>query len=169
MKRVLYLGLLLSVCVVAGGVNSAFAQRQIPTGEQIAKSAKSAKLNPAASITADKNGIKATVTPVDLSKIKSPKNLEKGQVIAVVDITGVPDLPDGKYNVFVVKLNDGWQELFESGGKILKQTKIEVTSSQPGARTMGFKAGIELGGSCFCVSICTSQRSYICMMCPRCE
>jgi hypothetical protein len=166
MKRVLCLGLLLSVC---GAVNSTFAQRKMPTGEEIAKSAKSAKLNSQASITSEKDGMKVTVTPMDLSKIKAPKDLEKGQVIAVVDVKGFLDLPNGKYNVFVVKSNDGWQAFFESGGKIVEQLKRVEVSSVTSAERKGVQADIQQT-NCFCMSICNNGPSpRVCLMlCRRC-
>ena len=165
MKRVLFLGLLLSVC---SAVNSTFAQRKMPTGEEIAKSAKSAKLNRQASATSEKDGMKVTVTPMDLSKIKTPKDLEKGQVVAVVDVKGLPDLPNGEYNLFVVKLNGGWQEIFESGGKIVGQAEqVEVSSTKPDERNTSTGPVIVLApGGCWCVSICNGR---LCMMCHRCE
>ena len=115
MKRVFYIGLLLSVCALA----TAQTAIQLPTGETIAKAAKAARLKPKASTTSEKYGMKVRVTPTDLSNVKSSEDLAMGQVIAVVDVKGVPDLPNGRYNLFVVKLNDGWQEFLESGGRSL--------------------------------------------------
>lgn len=143
----------MTLLFAAGGANFAFAQGQLPTGEAIARAARGARLNPGASATAEKDGMKATITPVDLSKIKTPKDLEKGQVIAVADVKGIPDMPDGKYNVFLVKLNDGWQEFFESGGKIVKHVKrIQVSLTTTGERRKSIQAAILLEKNCFCGS-----------------
>lgn len=159
----------MTLLFVAGGANLTFAQGQSPTGEAIARAARGARLNPAASTTAEKDGMRATVTPVDLSKIKTPTDLEKGQVIAVVDVKGIPDMPDGKYNVFVVKLNDGWTEFFESGGKIVKHVKrVEVSSTTPGERRKSTLA-VQLVPWCFCVSLCPNGPNQPCIMCHRCE
>src|SRR5690242_2955273 len=118
------------VAFVAGGANSTFAQRENPTGREIARAAKVAKLNPSASETSEKDGKKVTVTPIDLSRINNPKDLEKGYVVAVINVKGILELPDGKYNVFVAKSNDAWQAFFESGGRIAKQDESVKVSSK---------------------------------------
>ena len=167
MKTILFLGLLLSVCTLATAQK--VVPRKMPTGEEIAKAAKFATLNSAAFSTTENDGIKVIVMPVDLSKVKNIKDLENGQVIAVVAFEGNPHLPDGKYNVYVVKLNDGWHEFFESGGKLFGPAKrVEITMTKPNERR-GVIGTVMVPGSCWCVSICPNGNVGVCIMCQRCE
>ena len=95
-------------------------------------------MNPRASTTAEKDGKKVTVTSIDSSKIKTSKELGKGQVVAVLDVEGIPELPNGRYNVFVAKIGGHWQAFFESGGKIVKRDEtIEVSSKSPNQHQAG--------------------------------
>jgi len=169
-KRVLYLGLLLSIGVFSG-INSTLAQRQMPTGDEIARAAKAAKLNPRDSATSKKYGMTVKVTPMDLSNINTPEDIANGQVVAVVDVKGVRDLPDGEYNVFVVKVNNVWQESFEFDGKIVGQAKrLEVSSTKPSERQAGTGPMVVLSpGGCWCVSYCPNGNSGFCLMCQRCN
>jgi hypothetical protein len=150
-----------SVCVmtlffVAVGPYAAFAKAQMPTGEEIAKAAKAAKLNSEASATAKKDGQKVTVTSMDFSKIKTPKDLEKGQVVAVIAVKGVRGLPNGKYDVFLIKTNDRWHAFFESGGKIVKEDNhVEVSSTKSDGERVNIRPVIEMPPPPgFCADIC---------------
>lgn len=133
----------IALILVAGGVYWASAQRRMPTGEEIARAAKAGRLNPRDSATAEEGGKKIAITSMDSSKIKTSTDLEKGQVVAVIDVEGVAELPNGTYNLFLVKLNDHWQVLFESGGKIVKRDRsVEVNSTEPDHRKVGAKPEI---------------------------
>jgi len=154
------------------GVSLALVQAKKPTGEEIARAAKAVNLNLGASATAEKDGMKVTFTPMDFSKIKTPTDLEKGQVVAVVDVKGIPELPNGKYNVFLVKSNDRWQAFFESGGRIVEQCeRVEVSSTKPNERRMSTGPVIVLTPSCFCVTICSNGpgRQVCANLCRRCD
>jgi hypothetical protein len=128
MKRALCFGLLLFACVFAG-VKSTLAQGQMPTGEGIARSARTATLNPSVFTTIKSNDQKITVAPIDFSIIKTSKDLERGRVVGTVDVSGIPSLPDGQYHVFIVKTNARWRAFFESDGKIVKEGKRVIVSS----------------------------------------
>lgn len=154
--------------LVAGSAYLASAKNQMPTSEDIVRAVKAVKLNPRASTTAEKDGMKVTLTPIDFSTIKKPNLLEKGQIIAVVDVRGTPELPNGKYNVYVVKSNDGWRAFFASGSKIVEQcTHVDVTTGS-GERQPGIQIHTKL---CFCGDMCTSGHSpnYCWHFCHRCE
>lgn len=160
------------VAFVAGGANSTFAQRQKPTGHEIARAAKVAKLNRRASTTSEKDGKKVTVTPMDLSKINNLKDLEKGHVIAVIDVKGILELPDGKYNLFVAKSNDAWQAFFESGGRIAKQDEnVKVSSKEIDERKVGPEPDVmaPIGPNILCFQ-CHSPNGglyWVCIELPR--
>ncbi len=110
MKRILCFGLLVSSCTFAAAQK--IIRTPLPTGEEITKAAEMAMLNHRASVTAEKDGKKVTVTPVDSTKTKTSQNLEKGQVVGLIDVEGIPELPNGKYVVFVRKSAGRWQAIF---------------------------------------------------------
>lgn len=155
MKRFFAFCITILLLLVAAA-NLSFAQGQIPTGEQISRAAKATKLDRGSSTTAEKDGMKVTVTPADLSKIKSSKDLEKGQIVAVVDVNGIPELPNGRYNVFLLKSNDRWQSFLESGGKIAGDFKrVELSSTKPDERQSRRQPEIVLAPG-WCLEICAN-------------
>jgi hypothetical protein len=143
--KLIYATCLASLIVSVGGTSFASAQSHLPTGEQIAKAAKAARLNLAVAATAEKYGRRVTVTPIDFSKINTAKNLEKWQVIAVVDATCIPGLRNGRHDVLVARLSGQWHAFFETGGKIVSENgRLEVSSKTDGAKTVNLRPVITM-------------------------
>ena len=154
--------------VFALAVCQASAKNDAPTAEEIARASRSIALNAKASKTAARDGGKVTVTATDLSKLKTVAELERGQVIAVVQATGVKDLRSGKYDVYVMKRDRGWQAFFLSQGKVFEECSVKVTQgSLAGQKVRPIK--ITFQKNCFCGGgICTPQGLCF-MFCHRCE
>jgi hypothetical protein len=134
------------------GICGASAKSKIPTGEEIAVAAKAVTLNRSAAITGKKDSVRLTLTPVSFSKMITSRVLEKGQVVALLEATGVSDLPNGKYAVFLMKSNGQWLGVFESGGKIVARcTRVRVSSTNPSERRFHIQTP-----TCFCSQFCLS-------------
>lgn len=144
------------------------AEGQTPKAQEIERAAKSIKLKPRDSTTAERNGMKVTVTPTDSAKSKTA-DFEKGVVIAVVDTVGVPDLPDARYNLFAVKSNGRWRAFLEANGRVTEFQNVKATETNAGERTIPLPELI-LAPKCSCGSICVgSGKNMACFnACQRC-
>lgn len=100
-------------------------------GREVAARAKQTGLDERRKASAEMTGKASRFTPARLDHVQSLEDLEKGQVIGVLDtdLAGdETDLPPGKYNVYVRKGQDGtWEAVAERGGEIVsKAARVEV-------------------------------------------
>lgn len=134
---------------VAIGAGGAFAKSSRPTGEEIARAAKTLKLDRQTTATAQERDKKVTITLADFSGVKNRGDLENGYVAGVIDVKGTPGLPDGRYNLFLLKKNQRWHALFESGGRIIKQDdRVEIRSTKSHAERIRPIINLLSGGIC---------------------
>jgi hypothetical protein len=134
--------------VCFGIVSVALAERkEKPSGQEIAQKAKSAKLVQEKAVTGQKKGKKIKITPADQSNLKE-EDVENGVVVAQMegDLAGdETNLPAGKHNVFLCKVNGEWKAYAESGGQIVaeaksvKMQKVERRNANPQAPSVEFK------------------------------
>jgi hypothetical protein len=158
-----------TLIVLALAICPTFAKNDVPTAEEFARATRSIKLNASLSKTDEREGGKVTVTGTDLSNLKSVRELEKGQVIAVVQATGIKDLPNGKYNVYVAKRDRRWQAFFLSRGKLFEECGVTVTEGAAAGQKVR-PIEIKFPKPCgFCAGgICTPQGACF-NLCRRCE
>lgn len=163
--------LLVSMVLLFASCGIALAAKdQTPKGPEIERAAKSVKLSLRNSTTAERDGMKVTVTPTDLDNIKTA-DLEKGVVIAVVDAVGVPNLRNARYNVFAVKANGRWRAFLESNGLVTEFKNVQTTEMNAGEQT-AMSPQVVLAPPCWCMSICYgSGKHKICLRsaCYQCE
>ena len=151
--------------LMSGVPSFALAQENVPSGREIAEKAKSAKLRPDRVIHGQKNGKNVTFTAADLRNLKSPKELESGQVIGVLETETEGDesgLPPGKYNLYLKKMGNEWKVYAESGGTVVGQAaRVEVkTHGKPASEVVpGFKPE----GWCL-ISICLIDCWFFCCL-----
>ncbi len=131
MKRSLWL---LIVCIIIA--SSAVAQRdKDPTAMEIAGRLAAIKLDTSLSVRAEQGAKRVQVTPVVAASIDGSKDLEEGRIIGVLDAQGnVDNVPNGKHNIFVTKVNDVWHAYAESGGKIVAKSKRVTVESADDVR-----------------------------------
>jgi hypothetical protein len=124
--------LLTSVIVIGMLVSGApsIAQEKAPSGREIAEKAKSVTLHREPVIHGKKDGKNVKFTKADLGHLKSPQEVESGQVIGVLETEIEGDesgLPPGKYNLYLKKVGGEWKVYAESGGKVVGQAaRVEV-------------------------------------------
>jgi len=102
-------------------------------GPEVAAQAKQARLDQERKASAEMAGKASRFTPNHLDHLQKLEDLEKGQVIGVLDteLAGdETDLPPGKYNVFVRKGDAGeWEAVAETGGRIVsKAARVKVVT-----------------------------------------
>ena len=125
--------LLSTVVLVAFFGVALTAKGQTPTNAEIARTAKSIKLDARNSTTAERDGMKVTVTPTDLASVK-PAQLEKGYVIAVIDVIGGPEAGNGRHNLFVARFKGSWRAFLELNGKVKELKNVEITQTKHSER-----------------------------------
>lgn len=154
--------LFLISCAIASTANG-----QTPTGREIAKAAKSLKLRPQDSTSAERDGMRVTLTPTDTSNVKIT-DMEKGFVIAVVDVVDPSGEGNGRYNLFVMKSRGHWRAFRESNGQVTEVKNFEATE------TLGVERipdpHVVLTPVCSCGSICSGfgKRQVCFNACWRC-
>ncbi len=73
---------------------------------------------------------KVALTPAIAQKGFGAKELEKGQIVGVIETENIDNIPNGKYNIFVAKAGNTWQAHLESNGKIVAKSKsVKVTQA----------------------------------------
>ena len=145
--------LLSTVVLVAFFSIALTAKGQTPTSAEIAQTAKSIKLDRSKSTTAERDGMKVTVTPTHLANVKTAQ-LEKGYVIAVIDVTGGPEAGNGRHNLFVAKSSGGWRAFLELNGTVKELKNVEITETNGRERKYLPLEVILAPGGCWCMSQC---------------
>ena len=147
------------------------AKGQTPTSLEVARAAKSIKLDRRNSTTAERDGLKVTVTPANLANVKTAQ-FEKGYVIAVIDVTGGLDAGNGRHNLFVAKFRDGWRAFLESNGKVKELKNVQITETN-GSERKTMPPQVIVVPPCWCVTQCWgSGLNGFCLMsreCHRCD
>ena len=160
-----------TIVLVISLVTVLTAKGQTPTSAEIARTAKSIKLDARNSTTAERDGLKVTVTPTHLANVK-PAQLEKGYVISVIDVAGGPDAGNGRHILFVAKFRDGWRAFLESNGKVKELKDVQITQTN-GSERKSLSPQVILVPPCWCVAQCWgSGLNAFCLMprgCHRCE
>lgn len=125
----LVLGLLVSssTCFAAGDY----------LGKEIKEKAKKMKLDTAKVVHGKKNGKSVKFNVAKLEHVKSVKDLEQGEVVGVLENELAGDetnLPPGKYNVYVKKVNGEWKAYAESDGKVVAEAARVTVEKQRGKK-----------------------------------
>ena len=122
-------------------------------GKEIKEKAKKMKLDKTKIVHGVKNGKKVKFTGANLDHMKSMNDLEQGEVVGVLEneLAGdETDLPPGKYNVFVKKVDGEWKAYAESDGTVVAEaarvTVEKRDKKDTGNRTPQFKSD----GWCIC-------------------
>ena len=96
---------------------------KVPTGLEIAEKSKNIRLYEDSRLhpePADRE-TKVTFIPAKLHQFESLQEIEEGQVLGVLetDLEGdETNLPKGKYNIYLTKVDGDWQAYAEAHGKI---------------------------------------------------
>jgi len=101
-----------------------FMRKEKPKGSEIAEKRKKVKLDTERAIEGVKKGKKIKFTPTILPKMNSVEELEDGQVIGVLEneIEGdETDLPIGKHNIFIAKIDGEWKGFAEFNGEVVAE------------------------------------------------
>jgi len=115
---------------------ASFAHAQPPSGSEIAQKAGSARLVSANAVTAQKNGQRFQVTPINTDGIRSADQLDR-KVLGVLKIDGSgtdEGFKPGTYHVFVAKIGGKWHAYLESAGRVVVEaSRVDVVpnSSRP--------------------------------------
>lgn len=157
-KTVIPCARLLTPFVVVGLLVSgapSIAQERAPSGREIAEKAKGVTLLPDRVIHGKKDGKNVKFTSADLRHLKSPEEVESGQVIGVLETEIEGDesgLPPGKYNLYLKKVEGVWKVYAESGGKVVGQAaRVEVkTQGKPSEEVL---PRFEPEGWCICLCL----------------
>ena len=101
-----------------------------PSGGDIAAKAKGAKLDKARGVNAkSKKGKTVKFTPVATAKAKMSAQ-EGGHYIGTIDsqfVVSTAKLQPGTYNLYGAKVDGNWTVFFESGGKVVGESKMTVS------------------------------------------
>lgn len=131
------------------------ARKEKPTGEEMAKKAKKAKLEPKRALHAKRYGKRLKFTPANLDHIRKMSELDDGVILGELETelekeeTGIPP---GKHSLFLAGLENGWQIYAESDGEIVgKAAQVRLELYPQGSR-LPDESYVELGSP---VEICT--------------
>ncbi len=165
-QNVIAMLVLLALCGVA-----LTAKGQAPIGSEIARAAKSIKLDRRNSTTAERDGLKVTVTPTKLDNVNTAQ-LEKGYIIAVIDVSGGPVPDRGRHNLFVAKLNGEWRAFLESNARVKEMKNYQVVASS-GSERISRRPEVVVLPTCWCATQCwgTGLNAF-CLIprdCHRCD
>ncbi|NIM11954.1 MAG: hypothetical protein GTO45_07550 [Candidatus Aminicenantes bacterium] len=131
-------------------------------GKEIREKAKKMKLDKTKVVHGKKNGKRVKFTGAKLEHVKSMKDLEQGEVVGVLDneLSGdETNLPPGKHNVFLKKVNGEWKAYAESGGKVVAEA-ARVTMEKKDKKEA--KPQFKPDGWCYCWYLCCGW-VYICV------
>lgn len=131
------------------------ARKEKPTGQEIAKKAKKAKLEPKRALQAKRYGKRVKFTPANLDHVAKINELDDGVILGELETelekeeTGIPP---GKHNLLLAGLETGWQIYAESGGEIIgKAAQVRLELYPQGSR-LPDESYIELGSP---LAVCT--------------
>ncbi|MEO6526130.1 MAG: Ig-like domain-containing protein [Gemmatimonadaceae bacterium] len=114
------------------------AQRAAPpAGAEIAQRARVARLDRANAALGQFAGKRISLVPADRAALTEAA-LAGGQVIGVMTTEVAGDetgLPSGTYDLFAVRLTDGWHVYAESGGRVVREALRVRIERRPGARS----------------------------------
>ncbi len=114
--------------------NPCFAGESKALGKEISEKAKKMKLDKTKVVNGKKNGKKLKFTWAKLEHLKSIKDIEKGEVIGILENEAEGDethLPPGKHNLYLKKVNGEWKLYAESGGNITAEAlRVRVEESK---------------------------------------
>ncbi len=107
-----------------------------PSSKEISEKARGAELDPANSATAEYNGKRFTFTPARQAPGLKMADIENGVIAGAVD-NGFSDitLPEGRYQVYVAKINNQWRAYaVQPDGTIIAEAKsvMEDRAQGPG-------------------------------------
>jgi hypothetical protein len=141
---------LLTLLFLGSVTPAALAKR--PTGEEITKKAKAAKLDKGNSASAMIKGQKVQFTPVEGDQRLSQSELEEGVVLGVLDTEAKGGkLPAGRYNAYAAKDDGDWKVYLESDGRIVQEVRNVKVEKHAGGKakpeiTEGHKQASQLPG-----------------------
>jgi uncharacterized protein YjdB len=128
---------LLAMLLVANSMSAQPSPQRVtpgdkPTGAEIALKARTARLDRVNVGKGEFQGKPITFTP---ALLPPRANLVGGQIIGILENEVAGDetgLPPGKYNVYAVRLEDGWHVYAESGGEIAREALRVELVRRPG-------------------------------------
>jgi len=111
----------------SGGV---IMRKEKPSGREIADMAKKTRTRTDV-VLGKKDGKNVKFTPAELEHLKDLDEFEDGQVIGILENELEGDetnLPQGKHNVFLSKVDGNWKAYAEAGGEISTEAaRVEVS------------------------------------------
>jgi hypothetical protein len=134
-------------------------------GKEIREKAKKMKLDKTKVVHGKKNGKRVKFTGAKLEHVKSMKDLERGQVVGLLENELAGDetnLPTGKHNVYLKKVNGEWKAYAESDGKIVAEAARVTVEKRDKKDTGNLNPQFKPDGWCiwsfcwwiFCIGIC---------------
>ena len=133
-----------------------------PNGREIADMAKKTRSRTDV-VLGKKDGKNVKFTPAEMKHIKDLDEFEDGQVIGILENELEGDetnLPQGKHNVFLGKVDGNWKAYAEAGGEISTEAaRVEVSYHRPDEQK---PSQGEFHSSGWCFSFCLVRIFWYC-------